>query len=345
MRRAVWLGVAVAVVVAASGARADDGGTPAGLGLGPPTVPAFDLPPAARAVPAAPSPAAPSPAAPSPAATSPAAPAPGPADKSRYTVFNPVPTDLLREMVTNRPSATDTPQTIDAGHVQVEAGVVDYTYVRTRAGRVNVRADSFAFGDVNVRLGVLNRLEANVVVDAFELDRTHDANANTTAHANGFADTSAGFKLNLWGDDGADEAGSTALAVEPQFKFPTARGGVGNGRFEFAVNVPLSIDLPGNFHLTTQASPSHLRDTAGTGYVTGVGLAATLDRVVVGNVDVFAEYSANTTTERHVKVPQFANVGATYPVTDNVTVDAAVSFGLNRASADVGATTGVSVRF
>jgi len=41
--------------------------------------------------------------------------------KSRYTLFNPTPRELVREMNTDRPDKTESPYTPDAGHFQIEA--------------------------------------------------------------------------------------------------------------------------------------------------------------------------------------------------------------------------------
>jgi hypothetical protein len=46
-----------------------------------------------------------------------------PPDKWQYNLFNPTPTDLLSGMDSDRPNITNTPHTIDAGHLQIETGV------------------------------------------------------------------------------------------------------------------------------------------------------------------------------------------------------------------------------
>src|SRR5947209_3818144 len=48
-------------------------------------------------------------------------------DEPAYTLFHPVPRDKMRELESDRPGATDTPKTVDAGHYQLEAGLVEYT--------------------------------------------------------------------------------------------------------------------------------------------------------------------------------------------------------------------------
>ena len=54
------------------------------------------------------------------------------ADKSAYSILNPTPDRLLRDMTTDRPDTTESPFTVDAGRMQVETNVVR---VRTLAPR------------------------------------------------------------------------------------------------------------------------------------------------------------------------------------------------------------------
>src|SRR4051794_35141958 len=42
-----------------------------------------------------------------------------PTNKCRYTLFNPTPRKQMREMATDRPDKTESPYTVDAGHVQI----------------------------------------------------------------------------------------------------------------------------------------------------------------------------------------------------------------------------------
>src|SRR5579872_1736511 len=54
-------------------------------------------------------------------------------DKNGYTLWNRTPDDLMRPLSTDRPDTTDTPLTVDAGHVQLEMDFLSYTYDRVRA--------------------------------------------------------------------------------------------------------------------------------------------------------------------------------------------------------------------
>ena len=271
-------------------------------------------------------------------------PATRPPDKWRYTLFNPAPAGELRDMDTDRPNATNTPHTIDAGHLQIETGVIDYSYFRDHSSN-NVRENDFNFGQLNFRLGVLNNLELNAAVDAFDSVQLHDYAAGASTYAGSFGETVVGGKLNLWGNEGGDQVWETALAIQPQFTLPTAQRGIGNGRFQFKVGAPFVMNLPGGFHLGFESGASYQRNAGNTGYVTGFPTSVSVDRIVIGKLDVYFEYACELTTERHVETAQTIDVGGTYALNDNVVLDGGVNFGLNKVSNDVEVLIGISVRF
>ncbi len=272
-------------------------------------------------------------------------PAAAPLNKWQYTLFNPTPHDQLRGMDTDRPNVTNTPHTIDAGHLQIETGLIDYSYDRVRSSGVTVRSDDLALAESNFRLGLTNNLEINAVIDPYEIDRTHDSGNNKTSYASGFGDTVLGAKLNLWGNESGDGIGESGLAIQPQFKFPTAGNNVGNGHFEFAIALPFLVNLPAGFHLGLQPGGSFERNTANDGYVAAMENSISVDRVVFKQLDIYLEYASDVTTEKHVEEPQTIDVGGTYPLNDNVVLDTGVAFGLNKATNNVEVLAGVSVRF
>jgi Putative MetA-pathway of phenol degradation len=279
-----------------------------------------------------------------PAATAPAA-GGGGADKWGYTLFNPVPKDQMRGMSTDRPNVTNAPTTVDAGHLQIEMGAVDYQYFRENDSGGNVRSDTWGLGQFNFRLGVLNNTELNVVVNSYENVKVQDVAAGTTSRASGFGDTVVGGKVNVWGNEMGDDAWETAFAVQPQVKLGTAPKGVGNGRVEYAVGFPFLVNLPGAFHLSLQPGFSFERNTADTGYVAGVQGAVCVDRVVVGKLDAYVEYAGSATREAHTEAQQTIDVGVVYPVTDDVSLDTGLMFGVDKVSPTVELVAGVSVRF
>jgi hypothetical protein len=266
-------------------------------------------------------------------------------DKWQYTLFDPVSADQLRGMDTDRPNTTNTPHTIDAGHLQIETGLFDYTYYRDRYQGANVRSDAYDFGQFNFRLGVLNNLEFNCVVESLDVLRNTDYVLGQSSTQSGFGDTIVGAKLNLFGNEGTDDVWATALAIQPQFKIPTARENLGNGHPELFVGVPFLINLPADFHLGLQTTVSWERNSTNNGDVTGLQNSVSVDRVFFQKFDIYLEYSAHVSNEHHHESQQTIDIGFTYPVTDNLMLDTGLNFGLNQATTNLEWLAGVSVRF
>lgn len=82
------------------------------------------------------------------------------ADKSGYSLFAPTPDRLLRDMTTDPPDTTESPFTVDAGHVQVEVSLFGYSRSRPDDGAIT---DSYEFATTNIRIGLTNETEINFV--------------------------------------------------------------------------------------------------------------------------------------------------------------------------------------
>ncbi len=55
-------------------------------------------------------------------------------DKSGYTLFDPVPDDLMRKFAPDRPAKGFSVRTIDAGHIEIETDLVNDTTSNSPAG-------------------------------------------------------------------------------------------------------------------------------------------------------------------------------------------------------------------
>jgi hypothetical protein len=268
-----------------------------------------------------------------------------PVDKSQYTLFNPVPDDALRGMDTDRPNITNTPHTIDAGHVQIETGLYDWSHFHDRTHGNDVVTDTLTLGHINARLGLTDRLEVNATIDSFDWVKTSDKIAGQTTKVSGFGDTVIGGKLNLWGNEGGDDPWTSGFALQPQVKLPTAQTGIGNNHVEWNVGAPFLINLVGGFHLGLETALGQERNSANNGAVVGWQNSASVDHVIFDAVDVYLEYAMHVTTEHDTQPQQSIDVGFTYPVTDNVVVDSGIFIGTNKVTPDIEWTSGVSLRF
>src|SRR5687768_14233073 len=77
-----------------------------------------------------------------------------PADKSQYTIWNPTPRELMREMSTDRPDKTESAYTVDAGHFQIETDVLGYS--EDRHSGSNERVKGWSFFNANLKVGLCN---------------------------------------------------------------------------------------------------------------------------------------------------------------------------------------------
>jgi hypothetical protein len=268
-----------------------------------------------------------------------------PVDKSQYDLFNTVPDDAMRGMDTDRPNVTNTPHTIDAGHVQIETGLYDWSHFHDRTHGGDVVTDALTLGHINARLGVTDRLEVNATIDAYNRVNSTDNIARQTTRFSGFGDTVIGGKLNLWGNEGGDDPWTSGFALQPQVKLPTAQSGIGNNHVEWSVGGPFLINLIGGFHLGLESTLGQERNTANNGYIVGWQNSASVDRVIFGAVDVYLEYAMHATTESNTQPQQSIDIGFTYPVSDNIVIDSGVFIGTNRATPGFEWTSGISLRF
>ncbi len=269
----------------------------------------------------------------------------GAPDKTGHTLLDPTPDDRLRDIDTDWPDKTDTPHTIDAGHLQAEIGLVDYGYDRIRYSGVNIRAESFGTGQINLHLGVLDDLELAAELESYTTQWSKDYLEKRTSHAAGVGDLVLGGKLNLWGNDDDDELWATSLAIQPQLKLPTATRDIGNGHDELFVGFPFLVGLPAGFHLGLQTTFSWERDSENATYVAGWQNSFTIEHELFDDTEAYLEYWSHVSTERHQQTQQTVDAGIAYLVMPNLLLDAGVNFGLTRTSGTVELLAGFTVRY
>jgi hypothetical protein len=85
------------------------------------------------------------------------------ADKSQCTLFNPTRQKLMGEMSTDRPDITESPYTVDAGHVQFELSLADYAYIDDEG----VKTDTFSVLLTNFKVDLLNNVDTQFVFTAY----------------------------------------------------------------------------------------------------------------------------------------------------------------------------------
>jgi hypothetical protein len=260
-------------------------------------------------------------------------------DKSVFNLFNPTPAAYLRALDTDGPGSTESPYTVDAGHFQVEMTLVSYTCDRESFNGVTERFEAWAIAPVNLKIGLLNRLDAQLLLETYNI--IHEREDGTRVTQRGFGDMTVRLKYNFWGNDG----GRTAFAATPYVKFPTSQDDIGNRAFEGGLVLPLTVELPRAFYLGATTRFDAVLDEDESGYhpefVNSIAFGHDLFGHLFGYVELFSAVS----TERDVPWVGTFNPGLIYSLTANVQLNAGVDIGITRAADDWTLFAGLAWRF
>jgi len=253
-------------------------------------------------------------------------------DKSGYGLGHPVPPALLRELSTDRPDATESPFTVDAGHAQLEMDLVN------RADRTTADGPTSGWGiaPFNLRLGVTRDFELGVFLIPYVEATDRPAGAAPATHA-GSGDVTFRAKVNFRGNDG----GPTAFGLIVDAKLPTASSGLGNGVVEGAIFLPLSFELGGGWGLGAMTGANFVQVDSGgrrCGWVNTATVGHDLTEIPAFYVELATEVgvAAPTTT---------FDTGLTFKVNTNMQFDVGAQFGLSQAADDGVVFTGLAYRF
>jgi hypothetical protein len=258
-------------------------------------------------------------------------------DKNSYNLFHPTPDALLREMETDRPDKTESAYSVDAGHFQIEMDLLSYTYDRSDDETVK----ALAIAPINLKVGVLNNVDLQMIAESYNIQRTKDRAANSSTRLSGFGDLLLRCKTNLWGNDG----GPSALAAMPFVKIPTNQHGLGNEALEGGIIFPFAMDLPAGWGFGAQAEVDHLQDSGSADYHQEFINTVTVSHDIAGKLGGYVELFSNVSTERGAKWIATFDFGFTYAVTRDIQLDAGMNVGLTSAADDLNPFIGLSLRY
>ena len=262
------------------------------------------------------------------------------ADKTGYTLFHPTPAAERRELSTDRPDQTESAYTVDAGHFQIESDLVNYTSDRDRSGGGDVRTKDLSLATLNLKAGLTNRVDLQLMIDPSVSSKREDRVAGTTDKVSGFGDVTTRLKINFWGNDG----GPTAFAIMPFVKWPLAASDVRNGEIEGGVIFILGCELPGGWGSALMTEVDWVSDGAGgrdTEWINSITFAHDLAGRLGGYIELFTVVG---------DAPGFKwqgqlDVGLTYALADDIQLDVGCNFGLTKSAPDYQPFAGVSRRF
>jgi hypothetical protein len=250
-------------------------------------------------------------------------------DKAVYTLFKPVPAEMMRELSADRPDKTDCPFTVDAGHYQVEMDLANLTYDAPNSERADIRSENSQIGPMNLKAGILNNMDIQLVLLPFLWIRTKDESLGTVQQKFGFGDITPRVKVNLIGND----HGFFALALIPFVKLPTNQYNLGNHAVEGGLGIPFAFDIP-NWDVGFQTTVNFAQNENGKGYHTEFSNSVSVGHAIIGEVFYHGEFFSNVSTQANSHWIGTVDTWFTYQALRNLCLDAGIYIGVTEAADD-----------
>jgi hypothetical protein len=250
-------------------------------------------------------------------------------DKNSSNIFNPVPVNLMRELNADRPDKTDCPFTVDAGHFQVEMDFANMTYNRPNSERGNVRSTAVEIAPVNLKVGLLNNLDFQLVFTSYRWEKTDNQDNGTINQKAGFDGITPRFKVNIVGN----ESGFFALALIPFVSLPLNQHNFGNSSVEGGLGIPYSFDIP-SWDVGFQTTFRFNRNDAERGYHTEFENSISIGHLLIGTMSLSGEFFSSVSTEKVTGWVGTIDTWLTYQVAENLRLDGGIYIGVTPAADD-----------
>jgi hypothetical protein len=224
----------------------------------------------------------------------------GAEDKSQYTLFNPTPVDKMRAFNTDRPTKSNVPYTVDAGHFQYEGDLFIYGYDNISTPDTNIT--SWTVGNPTFKLGLLNNVDFEVNFSFYNSIRSATVStrrlfdrARLRRHLHALQMEPVRQRRRRAGS-GADPLCEVAHG-------PMAPQGVGNGYIEGGLIAPFAMPLPGGFTAILMGEMDIVKNAFDGNYRVNIPALLNISHPIIENVTAYAEIFTNWSTN-----PQAPNI-------------------------------------
>lgn len=243
----------------------------------------------------------------------------------------------LRPFCADRPGLGTPACTMDKGHVAVELGGADWTLERD----ATQRTDTLIAGDLLVRVGVTDTLEAQIGWTAFGHVRTRDKISGAVSRSSGTGDVSVALRQNL-----VSPGSGFSVALMPYASLPAGGATIGAGDWGAGLVVPISYELSDSIAIGLSPSIEAATDGDGRGrhaaYGTVVGLSASLTETLGAALEFQATRDEDPSGHN---TQALASLSFAWQPQDGLQFDVGAVGGLNDASPDLEVYVGVARRF
>lgn len=238
-------------------------------------------------------------------------------------------------LCTDRPTKSNFACTVPKGLVQIEAD--GFNWLSNTAG--GARTDQLLFSNPTFKYGLTDSSDIQLNWVPFTRIRSRDADG-TVSTRSGIGDVTVRFKQRLTSADGAFQ-----LALLPFVKLPTARAGIGNGKVEGGIAVPINISVTGGWTVTLGPQLDVLADSDGRGRHLGLTGLVNIAKQI-GAFTLYNEIWTSQNFEPSGTVRQYSyDVSLAWLPSPRWQWDVGTNIGLNRNTPEFVTYVGVSTRF
>jgi hypothetical protein len=248
--------------------------------------------------------------------------------KRRYSLFNPTPKHLMREMHTDRPDVTETPFTVDAGHLQFE---FDFFNIYRHPLTLKRRETDFLLLNGIAKIGLTDRLDFEVIFSAsqWHFPDTRSTKlpsiTDTIQARRGFGDIGLRTKINLIGN--AHER--YGLALMPSLLIPLPNP-ASEATYMHGLTLIWATTLLGKFELGGQVEYFRLYDVQKNFQHPEYWATIELGFDLSHRLSAFTEYVSIMGEQKQYF--HTVNGGLIYALSPNFRLDMATNIGLNQRS-------------
>lgn len=139
-----------------------------------------------------------------------------------------------REFCAERPGQTTPPCTLEPGRAMIETGIAQWS----RESDPTLRTDTLTLGSSMLRLGLTERLEAQIGWTPLGIIWERDAASGMTTRRTGAGDATLGLAYGLAGANGP-------LALQGFVSLPTGGKAIGAGDWGAGVRLPVAVAMGG----------------------------------------------------------------------------------------------------
>lgn len=253
--------------------------------------------------------------------------------------------EFKREISTDRPDKTESPYTVEAGHVQFELNLMSFSFddsSPTDSTELKVRRASM--GGI-AKYGLAHNIDLQLMVGFGGVSSWIEGPGTGLETSKfprfEFSDPGLRLKINLRGND----SGKTAIGLMPYVILPLGSEAETADTWQGGIIVPAAVELGERSGCGLMLELDAVSDEVGDGHHLELVSSATVSYDVSSAIGVFVELFQQVDLRGGSPWSPTFDSGVTIAASDNVQIDFGANLGLNAYAEDFNPFVGVSLRF